>query len=297
MHCLPYLTKRELIKQIGTKVVIPTNDVEAYKLPQNARYLYLYDKLIIAQTQGLKCGTDIPREYPVFAKPRINLYGMSRGATKIDNESQYRAHQSKVSDELFWTEYLTGDHLSIDLFLKEGKILRVFCFKGYVAEKGMFDYWRFIPDYPLPDRITGWFRKHLRGYTGCVNIETIGENMIECHLRYGDINFFDLYFLRRNGDCPITKSIINLYQDKDPVTIPKLPNLYQFAVFVPKRNYIHSRVTFDDAHEICNKHGVVALQKDKDPKLVANRIFSLITDRYTNGRIVKDKLLQLYADF
>src|SRR5262249_33055882 len=42
------------------------------------------------------------------------------------------------------------------------------------------------------DYCGAWVRAHLRGYTGMLNIETIGERIIEVHLRFSD-QWPDLY--------------------------------------------------------------------------------------------------------
>ena len=60
--------------------------------------------------------------------------------------------------------------------------------------EGTFDYWTVLAD-PIPalERSAGaWLRAHLRGYSGFVNLETIGGTIIEAHLRFAD-QWVDLY--------------------------------------------------------------------------------------------------------
>ncbi len=58
----------------------------------------------------------------------------------------------------------------------------------------MFDYWTVLAA-PLPSLETycgDWLRRHLSGYTGMINLETIGGKIIEIHLRFAD-QWPDLY--------------------------------------------------------------------------------------------------------
>ena len=48
--------------------------------------------------------------------------------------------------------------------------------------------------------------KHLAGYTGMVNLETIGGRIIECHLRFAD-QWPDLY-----GGDPWVRALVKLYE-------------------------------------------------------------------------------------
>ena len=59
---------------------------------------------------------------------------------------------------------------------------------------GVFDYWTVqAEERPEIEQYCGdWLRKNLRGYSGAVNIETIGGRIIEVHLRFAD-QWPDLY--------------------------------------------------------------------------------------------------------
>jgi hypothetical protein len=58
----------------------------------------------------------------------------------------------------------------------------------------MFDHWVILAESrPEIEVYCGdWLRRHFKGYTGCVNIETIGTKIIEAHLRFAD-QWPDLY--------------------------------------------------------------------------------------------------------
>ena len=56
----------------------------------------------------------------------------------------------------------------------------------------MFDYWEVIKPSPsVISYVYDWIKTHLKSYTGCVCLETIGEQpptIIEVHLRMGDVD-------------------------------------------------------------------------------------------------------------
>jgi hypothetical protein len=65
---------------------------------------------------------------------------------------------------------------------------------GKPLGEGMFDYWT-IQAEPRPDVESycgEWLRRHLKGYYGMINFETIGCRIIEAHLRFAD-QWPDLY--------------------------------------------------------------------------------------------------------
>jgi len=77
---------------------------------------------------------------------------------------------------------------------------------GEAVGDGVFDYWTILADErPELEAYCGdWLRRHLRGYSGAVNMETIGGRIIEVHLRFAD-QWPDLY-----GDGWL-EAIVELY--------------------------------------------------------------------------------------
>jgi hypothetical protein len=87
-----------------------------------------------------------------------------------------------------WMQLLRGRHVSTDVVLVRGVPQWRRHTVGKSLPGGMFDYWKILAG-PLPalDRSLGsWLRRHLRGFTGVVNFETIGGGIIECHLRMSE---------------------------------------------------------------------------------------------------------------
>jgi hypothetical protein len=172
-------------------VHIPTDDVDAYKF--NPRHRWIYDKLRVAQSQGLESGLhdSPPRQYPVFCKPVTNLKGMGAGTSVLRSERDFR-ERCKPGD--FWSKLLTGEHVSTDWAVVRGDTAWCRHTRGMPGVAGTFDYWKIEarPRRRLERYCRDWIRRHLHDYTGMVNIETIGGRIIEAHLRFSD-QWPDLY--------------------------------------------------------------------------------------------------------
>jgi hypothetical protein len=172
-------------------VHIPTDDVDAYKF--NPAHRWIYDKLRVAQSQGLECGPypTTPAGYPVFCKPVTNLKGMGAGARVARSEGEFR-RSCKPGD--FWSKWLTGEHVSTDWAVVRGEAAWCRHTRGEPGLAGTFDYWTIEARSRrrLERYCREWIRRFLSCYTGMVNIETIGGRIIEAHLRFSD-QWPDLY--------------------------------------------------------------------------------------------------------
>jgi hypothetical protein len=172
-------------------VVIPTDDELAYqRYPQHR---WIYNKLLICETQGLDHAPHdiMPRQFPVFSKPIYNLRGMGCGGKMIESPEQLRA---AAQPGHMWMPFLSGEHVSTDAAVIDGEAVWWRHTIGKTLEQGMFDHWVILAESrPEIEAYCGdWLRRHLKGYTGCVNIETIGAKIIEAHLRFAD-QWPDLY--------------------------------------------------------------------------------------------------------
>jgi hypothetical protein len=172
-------------------VRIPTEDSDAWEW--YPRHRWVYDKLAIALSQGLQAAPHgvMPQSYPVFSKPIINLRGMGTGSRVIGSADEYRA---ALTPGHFWCTLLSGAHVSTDVALVDGEPRWWRHTTGASGAGGTFDYWRIHAE-AMPEIETwcgGWARRHLRGYTGMANFETIDSRIIEAHLRFAD-QWPDLY--------------------------------------------------------------------------------------------------------
>jgi len=185
-------------------VHIPTDDMDGYKF--NPRHRWIYDKLLVAKSQGLECGLHDapPPHYPVFCKPVTNLKGMGAGTSVLEDERDFREN-CRPGD--FWTKLLTGEHVSSDWAVVDGETAWCRHTRGIPGVAGTFDYW--IIESRARPRIERycreWIRTNLADYTGMVNIETIGGRIIEAHLRFAD-QWPDLYGHRW------LEAVVRLYQ-------------------------------------------------------------------------------------
>ncbi|MDH3445418.1 MAG: hypothetical protein OEN50_15940 [Deltaproteobacteria bacterium] len=172
-------------------VVVPTDDQLAYQLFPKHRWIY--NKLLICETQGLdNAPHDImPGRFPVFSKPIYNLRGMGSGGKIIESPEQFRA---ETQPGHMWMPLLTGEHVSSDAAVVDGEPVWWRHTVGKALAEGTFDQWVILSEArPEIERYCGdWLRRHLKGYTGCVNFETIGARIIEAHLRFAD-QWPDLY--------------------------------------------------------------------------------------------------------
>ncbi len=185
-------------------ILIPTDDPDSWNWYPDHRWIY--DKLRIAQSQGLACGPHgvQPETFPVFSKPMTNLKGMGIGSRVIRSAAELDHFYAPGH---LWMPLLTGVHVSTDCSVEDGRITWSRQATGKTWDDGMFEYWTIHAEGdPLVDQMLGaWVDGHMRGYTGMMNFETIGDKIIEAHLRFAD-QWCDLY-----GDGWV-EALVRLYQ-------------------------------------------------------------------------------------
>jgi hypothetical protein len=172
-------------------VVIPTDDEHAYELYPDHRWIY--NKLLICDTQdyaGAPHGVP-PPSYPVFSKPIYNMHGMGVGGRIINSREELEAN---MSAGYMWMALADGEHVSSDAVVIGGEAQWWRHTVGKTLGEGVFDYWTVqAADRPEIEKYCGdWLHDNLKGYSGAVNIETIGGRIIEVHLRFAD-QWPDLY--------------------------------------------------------------------------------------------------------
>lgn len=166
-------------------VRIPTEDADAWCWYPHHRFVY--DKIAIALSQGLEAGPHgvPPPRFPVFSKPITNLKGMGIGSRVLHSAAEY---ETNLTAGHMWMPLLQGRHVSSDAAVVDGIPRWWRHVTGMPSGEGTFDYWTVhaAADPLIEDYCGVWIRRHLSGYTGIVNIETIGGRMIEVHLRMSD---------------------------------------------------------------------------------------------------------------
>jgi hypothetical protein len=176
---------------VKTAANIPTEDCDAWEWFPAHRWVY--DKLAVALSQKLEAAPHgvTPPRFPVFSKPIVNLKGMGVGSRVLASAADYERHYAPGH---FWMTLLDGRHVSSDIVVVDGVPQWWRHVTGKPAGEGTFDYWiiRAEPDAEIEARCGDWVQRHLSGYTGMLNLETIGGTIIEAHLRFAD-QWPDLY--------------------------------------------------------------------------------------------------------
>lgn len=172
-------------------VIVPIDDMDSWSLYPAERHVY--DRLYVAVSQGLPAGPHgtTPPSFPVFSKPIVNLKGMGIGSRVITSMNDYE-HSYEAGH--FWMQLLQGPHVSTDCAVVKGSIVWARHATGTVFRDGMFRYWTIHKERndALLHIIEDFAALHLPHYTGLLNVETIGDKIIEMHLRFAD-QWCDLY--------------------------------------------------------------------------------------------------------
>jgi len=174
-------------------VLISTEDSDSWTW--YPRHRWVYDKVAVALSQGLEAaphGVE-PKRYPVFSKPITNLKGMGVGSRVLRDAADYTKHYAPGH---MWMTLLVGRHVSSDVAVLNGESKWWRHATGHPGPEGTFDHWvlHAEQDAEIEQRCAEWIGKHLAGYTGMLNLETIGGRIIEMHLRFAD-QWPDLYGL------------------------------------------------------------------------------------------------------
>jgi len=144
-------------------------------------YLWIYDKLIVARKQGIlaaPAGIPVPHPATYIVRPITNIRMMSRGASKQWLTSQ---DSNSVPDGYFWSACLEGRHISVD-FHYGVQELTVEGFRDNPDRLDRFSRWQRIDEsYKFPLILGELWRM-----TPWINVEYIGDKIIEVHLRWND---------------------------------------------------------------------------------------------------------------
>ncbi len=172
-------------------VRVPTEDADAWAWYPAHRGIY--NKLAVALSQNILAAPHgvTPPHFPVFSKPISNLKGMGLGSRRIRSAAEY---DEAMTPGHMWMELLRGAHLSSDVAVVNGEPRWWRHATGIPSVGGTFDHWRIHAEAsPAVEAWCGdWMARHLGGYTGMANFETIGGRIIEAHLRFAD-QWPDLY--------------------------------------------------------------------------------------------------------
>lgn len=185
---------------------IVDNDIDAYQ--KFKKHNYVYDKLWVAKTQGLKCGRmkEYPNNslYPVFVKPIIALKGGNVDCFKIDTPYEYNKYKER--NDLFWCEYIDEQEGSTDFIVKNGNILFELTYNIDTEQGGFLQTLTKISmKNKCPGNMINWIKTNLSDYNGIVNLQYRGNKIIECGLRFDSGGNFIQFTNNKNIIIAINK--------------------------------------------------------------------------------------------
>ena len=104
-------------------------------------------------------------------------------------------------------------------------------------------------DYELSDNLKEWVLTFFDEYTGCLNIETINDKIIECHLRLnGDAQLYGYEFAYK----------LNEFLNNDKPTLDyKIDKKYLIPIFVNKD--FNKNINRDDILKICDEYNAISI--------------------------------------
>jgi hypothetical protein len=149
-----------------------------YKI--DPKCLWVTDKLLLAKNLGYHCGpAGVPpqHESEYIVRPCVNYKMMSRGAYVTTlSPTNY-----EIPDGFFWCEKFTGRHLSFD-YKYGNQVLAVEGFRDNPLRLNRFSMWKKVTDkFELPSML-----KNIAYKNEWLNVEVIGNKIIEVHFRYND---------------------------------------------------------------------------------------------------------------
>lgn len=168
-----------------------TSDEEVW-LTADPDDCWVMDKLILSLKLGYNCGpvgVDVPEPGYYIVRPVVNALGLGLGSEKvwIDNSTDH------LPLGFFWCEWFEGRHLSIDF--KEG--VADLIIEGFKEENTLTKWSKWVKvesDIQLPAILNPLVNKY-----DTINVELIGEKVIEVHLRsnpdftYGNSEFIPVW--------------------------------------------------------------------------------------------------------
>jgi len=142
----------------------------------------LFNKLWVSSMLGYMCGpggVTVPLDGKYIVRPIYNLDGMSRGATT----KELVAGDCSTPPGYFWCEFFEGEHYSVDFVNEDGNFKQILVVRGEKISEYKFTSWTKLPlkkkKFDVPDFVEFICRDEVQH----INIEYIGDKVIEVHMR------------------------------------------------------------------------------------------------------------------
>jgi hypothetical protein len=210
-------------------------------------------------------------------------------------------------------QFLKGKHISYDIVLVNSKIVWWTAFRGYYIKNkttgqrlhGTFNSWKHIGQQMLPGsiwKLVSKIRENPKhrsavpngGYFGCLNVECIGDKIIEAHLRMGDIDQFN--------DQTLMENIVRVYAGlswKLPRTYAPKQSVHLFPIWgtrcIKSDSKLHKKIL-----EICSKHQITKYYledgKGASPSSSYQRLYLFTGTDYKEGLRAQKKIYQVLLE-
>lgn len=156
----------------------PVTDSDAWT--QYPEHHHWYNKLWLSEQLGYQCGpadTHIARAGNYVVRPIVNLLGMGLGASI----EQLPVGPAQIPAGYFWCERFTGAHHTVDYVRQQDTWQQTRVMQGFNNPRNLTEFNRWVKVYHLEFDLSEMFDA-LTGVSH-INVEFIGENLIEVHLR------------------------------------------------------------------------------------------------------------------
>jgi hypothetical protein len=154
------------------------NDTQAYR--EYPQLTHWYNKLWFSEKMKYDCGPasiSPTRSGFYIVRPIMNLSGMGVGASKIWIEA---GDATKVPLGYFWCEWFAGEQYSVTYEWKDHWWNAISSWRGIKQESNLTKFGRWERSDFMPEIGIGFLEL---SRVGKINIEFIGNNPIEVHLR------------------------------------------------------------------------------------------------------------------
>lgn len=280
--------------EIPEDLDIPILDKDAWDA--YPKYQHLYNKLFVNKSAGVKCNligaSRGPRKFPVIVRPVYNLFGMGHQARRVFFPADFE--QLDLSGH-FWAEKINGAHYSWDLAIVGGRIAwaQTWIGKRHPSnEPGMMSHWSTREASAGSERrVAAWVEENLEGFTGMINLETIGGMIIECHLRVGDV----LYMC----NSQLLQAIVDLYASGEWTFDGSVGDFHMFPIWARRgspgwpKNSEDRQAVLDVVKE---NFDIWAVEDEEDwpgDPLYANRVLMLGSKDFAAGQAAQKKIQEM----
>ncbi len=190
---------------------IPAFDKTAYDMHEN--YRFVYDKLFIAKSQDVRCGTfkEFDGEFPIFIKPRYgHLTSSSKNCYKIYSQKELDPFLNMP--DMMWSEFINHTEGMTDFVLLNGQIVYQVTYQYSDEQYGFADVWKYISaDNKPPERVVRWVNQHMINYTGPLNVQYRDDIIIEVGMRFARSGIY----LESSDNKYIIDNINHLWHNKE----------------------------------------------------------------------------------